>query len=142
MLRTDTNRVLLRFVEGRPISAVSITFLQWVCQQWVCQELQSEGKQALLLVWEPASWHISQQVKGWVQEHNARAKQAGGIRILSCLLPVKSPWLNPIEPHWVHAKRAIVEPEGKLTAQETRERVCHYFGCPCLDHITVTKEVA
>jgi hypothetical protein len=29
-----------------------------------------------------------------------------------CRLPVKSPWLNPIEPRWLHGKRAIVEPQG------------------------------
>ena len=40
-----------------------------------------------------------------------QVKQQGqGVRILVCYLPVKSPWLNPIEPKWVHSKRAIVEP--------------------------------
>ena len=29
---------------------------------------------------------------------------------LSAFLPSKSPWLNNIEPKWVHGKRAIVEP--------------------------------
>jgi hypothetical protein len=57
LLRTDTNGVWLRFVDGRPISEVSIAFLEWVCQ-----ELQREGKKALLLVWDNASWHISQPV--------------------------------------------------------------------------------
>ncbi len=34
------------------------------------------------------------------------------MRIVVCQLPVKSPWLNRIEPHWIHAKRAVVEPAG------------------------------
>ena len=38
-------------------------------------------------------------------------------------LPTYSPWLNPIEPKWVHGKRAIVEPDRKLTADEVRQRV-------------------
>jgi transposase len=137
LLRTDTRGVWLRFVDGRPISEVSIAFLEWVCQ-----ELQREGKKALLLVWDNASWHISQRVKAWIKEHNTTAKRQGGVRILSCLLPVKSPWLNAIEPCWVHGKRAIVEPEGKLTAQETRERVYDHFGCPHLEPLTIAKEVA
>jgi hypothetical protein len=44
-------------------------------------------------------------------------------------LPVKSPWLNAMEPTWVHGKRAIAEPERKLTAQEVKERVSVYYGC-------------
>jgi len=31
------------------------------------------------------------------------AKDTGGVRIRVCHLPVKAPWLNPIEPKWVHA---------------------------------------
>ncbi len=41
-----------------------------------------------------------------------------------CLLPIKSPWLNPIEPKWVHGKRKVVEPDGLLGAYELADRVC------------------
>ena len=37
-----------------------------------------------------------------------------GVRLLACRLPRKSPWLNPIEPKWVHGKRASVEPDRLL----------------------------
>ena len=33
-----------------------------------------------------------------------------GVRILLCYLPTKSPWLNSIEPEWVHGKRQVLEP--------------------------------
>ncbi len=68
-------------------------------------------------------------VRAWIRQHNQTVKTSGGVRILVCHLPVKSPWLNPIEPKWVHGKRAIVEPERVLTAAEVRERVCDYFNC-------------
>ena len=45
------------------------------------------------------------------------------------LVAHQSPWLNRIEPKWVHGKRAIVEPAQLLTAKELRQRVCDYFGC-------------
>jgi transposase len=137
LLRDDCHRVLLRFVEGRPVSEMTIAFLGWVCN-----ELEREGKKALLLVWDNASWHISQRVKVWLREYNATARRTGGVRIVSCLLPVKSPWLNPIEPCWMHGKRAIVEPERKLTARETEERVYHYFRCPHLQPITIANQIA
>ncbi len=54
------------------------------------------------------------------------------MRILACYLPVKSPWLNPIEPKWVHSKRAIVEPTRLLSAQEVADRV----GAPIIAALT------
>jgi transposase len=124
VLRGDTGGMLLRFVEGRPVSQVTEDFLAWVCDV-----LAAEGKTALLLVWDNASWHISQRVRAWIRAHNGRARREGGVRIVACRLPVKSPWLNPIEPKWAHGKRAVAEPERLLTAQEVKDRVCDYYGC-------------
>jgi hypothetical protein len=62
------------------------------------------------------------------------------VRILACRLPTKSPWLNAIEPKWVHGKKQVVEPARKLSADELKERVCSYYGCELLDPIA--KQVA
>jgi transposase len=124
LLRADTGGLLLRFVRGRPVSQVTEDFLAWVCQR-----LAAAGKKALLLVWDNASWHVSQRVRAWIKAHNRRAKQEGGVRIVVCGLPVKAPWLNPIEPKWAHGKKAIVEPERQLTAGEVEARVCDYYHC-------------
>jgi hypothetical protein len=131
LLRTDTNAVWLRFVEGRPVSHVTTAFLGWVCKR-----LAQEHKRVLALVWDNASWHISREVQTWIRQHNRRAKQTGGVRMLPCRLPVKSPWLNPIEPRWVHGKRAIVEPARLLTAAEVIARVCDYFETDHLEPLT------
>ena len=124
LLRGDTGALLLRFVEGRPVSQVTEDFLSWLCDR-----LGAEGKRALLLVWDNASWHNSRRVRAWIAAHNRRAKREGGVRIVACYLPSKSPWLNAIEPKWMHGKKAIAEPERVLTAAEIRERICTYYGC-------------
>ena len=50
----------------------------------------------MLLVWDKASWHRSQAVRRWMRDHNRQVKQEGkGVRIVSCQLPIKSPWLPP-----------------------------------------------
>ena len=96
------DQMLLRFVDGRPISAVTIDFLAWACER-----LAAQGMSALLLIWDNATWHKSQQVRDWLGSHNTTVKQTGqGVRIVPCLVPSKSPWLNPIEPKWVNGKRA------------------------------------
>jgi hypothetical protein len=122
--RDDTSGMLLRFVDGRPVSQVTEDFLAWVCDR-----LAIEGKTALLLVWDNASWHISQRVRAWIQAHNRRVRREGGVRIVACRLPITSPWLNRIEPKWAHGKKAVVEPDRLLTAQEVKDRVCDYYGC-------------
>jgi hypothetical protein len=65
----------------------------------------------------------------------AKQSQKEVLRIIVMRLPIKSPWLNPIEPYWVHGKRAIVEPERKLTAKQLISRVYDYFGCEHFEHL-------
>ena len=133
LIRTDCDQMWLRFVDGRPVSAITTQFLAWCLER-----LEQEGKTALILVWDNASWHISATVRAWVRQHNRTVKQTGhGVRLLCCLLPVKSPWLNPIEPHWVHGKRAVAEPARLLTGNELADRVCSYFTCPHDPHLAL-----
>jgi hypothetical protein len=128
----------LRFVDGRPLSVVTIPFLDWCCTK-----LDAQGKTALLLVWDNASWHISHTVRDWLHAHNRQVKrERTGVRIVSCHLPVKSPWLNPIEPRWMHTKRKIVEPARLLTAGELEQRVCDALHCPPEDHLTISEEIS
>jgi transposase len=116
---TQPDQMLLRFVERRPVSSETAAFLAWCSAR-----LAAQGLTAVLLIWDNASWHISREVRTWLRQHNHTVKQTGqGVRILACRLPSKSPWLNPIEPKWVHGKRAIVEPDRVLSAQEVMERV-------------------
>lgn len=130
-------RMLLRFVDGRPVSALTAQFLAWCCAR-----LAACGKTALLLVWDNASWHVSKAVRGWIRTHNRTAKQDGnGVRIVTCFLPIKSPWLNPVEPKWMHGKRRIVEPARLLTADEIAARVCDCFGCVHEPHLSLVEEV-
>ena len=128
----------LRFVDGRPLSVVTIPFLDWCCIK-----LEAQGKTAFFLIWDNASWHISHAVQDWIHAHNRQVKHAKhGVRIVSCLLPVKSPWLNPIEPHWMHTKRKIVEPARLLSARDLEDRVCAALRCSLEDHLTICENVA
>jgi hypothetical protein len=78
--------------------------------EWCCEQFALAGKRVLVLIWDNATWHPSQLVRTWLHTHNQQVKQSGtGVRILSCLLPTKSPWLNPIEAKWVYGKKNVVE---------------------------------
>jgi transposase len=128
----------LRFVDGRPVSAITTQFLSWCCHR-----LQAAGKEALLLIWDNASWHKSRQVRNWITAHNREVKdRSRGVRIVPCFLPTKSPWLNAIEPKWAHGKRKVAEPERLLGAYELADRVCGVFGCAHEPHLSIPQEVA
>ena len=134
----QADQMWLRFVTGRPVSAVTIDFLAWCSAQ-----LATQGFTALLLIWDNASWHRSHAVRHWIRQHNQRVKQgAEGVRIVVCPLPSKSPWLNPIEPKWVHGKRAVSEPDHLLSAAELEARVYAYYKCEREAHLVMPKKVA
>jgi hypothetical protein len=134
----QADQMLRRFVAGRPVSAVTIEFLAWCSAR-----LAVHGLTALFLIWDNASWHKSCAVRSWVRRHNQRVKATGdGVRLVAFRLPVKSPWLNPIEPKWVHGKRAVAEADRLLSAQELELRVCAYYGCAREAHLLMPKKVA
>jgi hypothetical protein len=127
------DQMWLRFVTGRPVSAITTQFLDSSCER-----LAAQGICNWLLIWDHASWQVSKQVRTWIGEHNQQVRQEGkGLRILPFFLPTKSPGLHPIEPKWVHGKRNVVEHEGLLA-----ERICAYLGCSYEPHFVIPEKVA
>ena len=123
----QARQMLLRFVEGRPVSGLTVAFREWVS---TC--LHQAGQRALLMIWDNASWHVSEEVRSWLRAHNRQVKQGEkkGVRLIGCRLPSKSPWLNSMEPKWLHGKRAVAEPGTVLAEAELMARVHEHFGCP------------
>jgi len=128
----------LRCVPGRPGSAATIA-----CLAWCCAQLAAQGFTAWLLIWDNASWHRSQAVRHGIRQHNQPVKRgAVGGRVVVCPWPSNSPWLNPIEPKWVPGKRAVSEPDRRLSADELEARGYAYDGCEGEAHLVMPKKVA
>jgi hypothetical protein len=107
--------------KGRPGSGVTGAVLAWLASS-----VTDQGTRALWRIWDQASWHVRQTVQPWLTAHNRHAKHAGSGRMIVCRLPTNSPWLNPIEPTWVHGKRAVGEPARVLSTAALIQRVCAY----------------
>ena len=129
----------IRFVDGRPVSSITTRFLSWSLEK--LEAAWQEGPRPHLGQRELACLQRGEKVARETQPPRQGERQRG-VRIVGCLLPKQSPWLNSIEPKWVHAKRKVVEPEGLLGAYELAERVCGVFGCPHYEHLTVPQKVA
>lgn len=134
----EQEQTWLRFVAGRPISVITIQYLTWCAEQ----AAQMPGITRLVWFWDNASWHTSRLVRDAVRTHNQQVQRSGhGVLLVPCLLPTKSPWLNPIEPKWLHAKRRIVEPDRVLSLTEIEERVCQTLECPHHAPLSLTNDV-
>jgi len=120
------------------VSGLTTAFLDWCCEGLVAREVM-----VLVLIWDNASRHLSHPVRRWLRCHNQKVKQdRAGVRILSCILQVKSPWLDRIEPSWVHGKRRVTEPARLLSAADLAQRVCSAFNVPRFEQLTITNDVA
>lgn len=132
------DRMLLRFVAGYPIRAVTSDVLAWCSER-----LSAQGIRALFLIWDNVSWHKSQFVWSWIHGHNREVKRTSkGVRFMPCLLPSKRPWLNPIEPKWVHGKRAVFEPARCRQTSWSSASAPIVYGCEREPHLTMPKKLA
>jgi transposase len=123
-LRDDTRQVYLHFTWGQPDSEATIDYLYRLLTL-----ARSLRKHYWVIIWDNASWHLSRKVRAWLKQYKQQAKATGDVRLLVCYLPSKSPWLNPIEPRWAHAKRQTLEPSPTpLPAHLLRQRLFQYFG--------------
>jgi transposase len=132
-LRHDTRQVYLHFHPGQPDSEATIDYLKRLLAL-----ARSLGKAYLVVIWDNASWHLSRKVRAWLKAYKAHAKLTRAVRLLVFNLPSKSPWLNPIEPHWIHAKRQTLEPSiVPLKPHELRLRLFQYFRTKPLLHCSI-----
>lgn len=118
----EWDEVFLDFAHGHPNSEQMWSFIIQLLAL-----ARQRGREVLVLIWDNAPWHTSKRIKQWIRWYNQCAKWTGDVRLLVFWLPKKSPWLNPIEPRWGHAKKHICEPSGELPAPELKRRVCAYF---------------
>lgn len=121
-VRQDTHEVLLSFSDGQPNSLQT-----WLFVIGLLAVARQENKAVLVIIWDNASWHKSKSIRRWIHDYNRLAKVYNEPRLLVHRLPTQSPWLNPIEPRWLHAKRAVCEPDDDLIPDELRRRICNYF---------------
>ena len=112
----------LYFAEGQPDTATTIQFLERLLAL-----AAHKAKRVLAIIWDRASWHKSRELFTWIRQQNRKAKKQGGVRLLTCLLPSKSPWLNPVEPLWLHTKRKVSSHEEVLSVYELKARILPLF---------------
>jgi transposase len=117
--RQDTGQIYLYPCWRRPNSDETLQFLTWIVLG-----ATALGKKVVIVVWDNASWHVARKVKRWIRRHNRQAKAQGQPHLIVWTLPKRSPWLNPIEPHWLHAKKRVFEPSNAdLSPYHLRQRV-------------------
>ena len=121
-LDDETQQSFLRWSEGQPDSEETIRFLEALMAYWT-----QKGKRFIVLFWDRAPWHTSQRTRDWIRAYNQRAKRQGLSRLIVCVLPVRSPWLMPLESVFGWTKHQVLGDRLFETIHELRAAVEHYF---------------
>lgn len=122
-LQHDTRQVHLSFSDGQPKTAPTLAFIERLLKV-----ARGQSRQVLIVVWDNASWHVNRTIRRWIHAYNQLAKHSGDVRLLVWRLPTRAPWLNPIEPHWVHAKRALCQRSSlPIPVSLLRRGITRYF---------------
>ena len=131
LLRADTQGMLLRFVDRRPVSAVTTQFLGVGSQNaWL-----PKGKQRCCWCGTMPRGMSARPCGRGARRTTGASSGTAAVALWCVPCQSKSPWLNRIEPKWVHGKRAIAEPDRKLGVDELKHRICAYYDCELLDPI-------
>jgi DDE superfamily endonuclease len=67
------------------------------------------GHQVLVLIWDPAPWHVARDLMNAFRAHNRQVDRQGhGVKLVPVVTPVHAFWLNRVEPILGHAKRKVL----------------------------------
>lgn len=84
----------------------------------------AQGHRFLVLFWDNAPWHLARRLCRVLARYNRHAKRHGRLRLLLFALPIKAPWLMPLEAVFGQTKRAVgpIERESMPALQAAVER--------------------
>ncbi len=74
----ETGKVHLRFSNGQPNSTSTLEFIEYLLSV-----AKKRSKRVLVVIWDKATWHKSEQVRRWVKEYKQKVKREGGVRLLT-----------------------------------------------------------
>ena len=79
----------------------------WSHLKGTIRRYAAQGVHYLIVFWDHGPWHLAQRLQRLVARYNRHAKRHGRLRILLFLLPIKAPWLMPLEAVFGQTKRAV-----------------------------------
>jgi hypothetical protein len=79
----------------------------WAFRHPLAERYAARGKRALVVLWDNAAWHLAGPLRTRVATSNRTAKRLGALRFLLASLPLKAPWLMPLEAVFGQTKRAV-----------------------------------
>jgi hypothetical protein len=79
----------------------------WAHREEILASYQGQGLRSRVVFGDHGPWHVARSVREKSAASNRCARQTGGIHVLLFSLPIKSPWLMPLEPIFGQTKRAV-----------------------------------
>lgn len=79
----------------------------WAFLQEVIADYRKRGSRYLVIFWDHGPWHVAASVRAKVAAHNRMARRTGGMHVALFFLPIRAPWLMPLEGVFGQTKRAV-----------------------------------
>lgn len=79
----------------------------WTFLDGVIADYQARGSRYLVVFWDHGPWHVAARIAERIAVHNQAAKRTGGLHVCLFFLPIRSPWLMPLEGVFGQTKRAV-----------------------------------
>jgi transposase len=86
---------------------------------------QYRGMKTLYLSWDAASWHMSKELRTFVDDHNAKNKRQPRLELVP--LPASAQFLNIIESVFSGMSRAIIHNSNYASLDEAKAAIDRYF---------------
>lgn len=104
---------------------------QWTTAIYLKERLEAHerlGHRVLVVVWDPAPWHLGRELRGWIRAHNRQVKRTGkGTRVLLVVLPKGAFWLNPVDALIKHAKGRVLPCRQFANQQDQRQALDRHW---------------
>jgi len=96
----------------------------WQHLKGTIRRYAAQGVRFLVIFWDNAPWHLAQRLQQLLARYNRHAKRQGRLRVLLFALPIKAPWLMPLEAVFGQTKRAVgpIERESMDALQHAVEQ--------------------
>jgi len=92
----------------------------WTFLHTLAARYAARGVRALVVLWDHAPWHVAAALHARIAAYNRLATRLGALRFLLVTLPLKAPWLVPLEAVFGQTKRAVGLPAYATVADLQR----------------------
>jgi hypothetical protein len=87
-----------------------------------------QGQRVLVFPWDPATWHLAHDLRGWIRAHNQQVQRTGtGVKLVPVELPKGAFWLNRVDAIIRQTKGRVLPCRQFASQEDQRKALDRYW---------------